>query len=49
MDKIITIPYGEEEMKQNIEHNREQAELKRIIKNMSADELKEILRKLETP
>ena len=49
MDKIRTIPYGKEEKEQNIEYNQKQAEFKRIIQNMSADELKEVLRKLEAP
>ena len=32
MDKIITIPYGEEERKRNIEYNQKQAELNRRLK-----------------
>lgn len=43
MDKIITIPYGEEERKRNIEYNQ----CLRIIEGMSVDEIKEMLRGLE--
>ena len=47
MNKIITIPYGEEERKRNIEYNQEQAELNRRLKNMPVDKIKEMLRELE--
>ena len=47
MDKIVTIPYGEEERRQNTEYNQEQAKLNRILQNMSVDEIEEMLRELE--
>ena len=47
MDKIITIPYGEEERRRNIEHNQCLAERERIIEGMSADKLEEMLRELK--
>ena len=47
MDKIVTIPYGEEERRQNMEYNQEQAKLNRILQNMSVDEIEEMLRELD--
>ena len=47
MDKIVAIPYGEEERRQNMEYNQEQAKLNRILQNMSVDEIEEMLRELE--